>query len=75
MVDTDSRSAVTSPSGTWPYQLNFPQGSSTTRSFTVTAGATVPSTPIGFFTGPSDQDISNPANRTASCAVLTNAGS
>ncbi len=56
-------SGITSPSGSWPYTLSFPAGS-TTQSFTVTASssATLGACQTGV-------DATNSANWTASASV------
>ena len=62
LVDTDHRSTLISPSGSWPYTLNYPDGSSTTKSFTITTSSVGANVSLHVGSCETDYDSSNPAN-------------
>lgn len=68
-VTCDHPELVASPSGSWPYTLAFPDGSSTIRSFTVTSAAVSSQTSVTFGSGPSGVDMGNPSNWTSSATM------
>jgi hypothetical protein len=61
MVGCDSSGTLVPPGGTWPYALNFPAGSSTTGTFTLSAaqGSSSPAV-VTVYTYP--EDASDPAD-------------
>ena len=61
-VSCTQPSLLNSPSGSWPYTLQYPDGSSTTRSFTVTANSVSSATSLNIVTAETGVDISNSAN-------------
>lgn len=62
LVSCDHPSLLVSPSGSWPYTLNYPSGGSTVATFTIGSNGVSSDTPVKIYACESDWDITNPAN-------------
>jgi len=69
LIGTDHPSLLVSPSGSWPYQLNYPDGGSTSQTITLATAQVSQSTNVKIYACPSDEDISNPNNWTTNLTV------
>lgn len=61
-VGCDHPSLLTSPSGSWPYNVNFPLGGPTSQNITITSGAVSSNTTVKIYACQAGLDINNPAN-------------
>lgn len=68
-VGCDHPSLVSSPSGSWPYNLQYPNGGSTTQNMTLTLSAVSQDTVVVLYACKSGVDSSNPANWTATRTI------
>jgi len=60
-VNCDRPDLIASPSGTWPYVLNFPAGSET-RSVTLVGSSSAVFAGVHFYTCEAGVNINDPAN-------------
>lgn len=74
-VTCDHPDLLVSPSGSWPYTLAYPAGSSTTQSFTVITASVQSQTSVTVGSGPAGVDMSNPTNWTSSATTSLTASS
>lgn len=72
-VSCNYPSILISPSGSWPYHLNFPSGGSLTQSFTINTNSVSSNTTIEIYACEADLNISNPANWQATTNVTVTA--
>ena|SRR5260221_9546761 len=68
-VGCDHPSLVTSPSGSWPYNLQYPDGGSTTQSCNITLSAVSQNTTVILYACKSGVDASNPVNWSATRTI------
>jgi len=71
-INCDRPDLVTSPSGSWPYILVYPAGSSETRSVVFNGRLATLSTPVRFIACPTGLDINDPANWSATSYMTLN---
>lgn len=64
-LDTDHRSLLVSPSGSWPYVMSYPSGAPTSQTVQVTTLQAPQNTQVKLIAGAAGADMSNPANWSA----------
>jgi len=62
LIDTDNRSAVDSPSGSWPYTVQFAIGQGTTATITLATHAVAATTTVHIRGCDASLDIGDPTN-------------
>ena len=62
LVSCDYPNVLRSPSGSWPYPLQFPAGGPNSRDFKVTAASVGATTLVRIYACEEGLDISNPVN-------------